>query len=106
MRDDPVFASRHDLDRLVDEAAFYDFVPERMIDELTAAVQEVVVRWRNDHRYRPARMVQRWLRDQGLDRRVRGDQLKYSSGQIVDAALTVVQTGERRWNSRSSSASS
>jgi HEPN domain-containing protein len=100
MRLDPQFDSRHDLASLVRSARFYDAVPPSLAPDVAAAVQEVATRWSNDHRYRPKRLVARWLRDGGLDQRVQGDRLKYSSARIVDAAEQIVAIGEQRWRSR------
>ncbi len=100
VREDPVFDSRHDLAVLAKEARFYAFVPPKRVREVTAAVATVVERWSNDHRYRPERMVERWLREHGVDRTVKGDRLKYSSRQITQAAWFLVEVGELSWTLR------
>lgn len=97
---DPQFDSRHDLRSLVASARFYEVVPPLLEPEVTAAIQVVATRWSNDHRYRPARLIERWLRDAGLDREVGGDKLKESSRRIVAAAKRVVQIGEQEWRRR------
>ena len=102
VRDDPQFDARHDLKQLCKAASFYQFIPED--DEtqvkMSAAVNEVARRWRNNHRYRDDLELRHWLKDAGLDQGVKGDLLKASSRQIVNAALEVVAVGGRRWNSR------
>lgn len=97
VREDPQFDSRHDLKQLIRDAKFYDFVPHRRQEETAAAVSELVQRWRNDHRFRSAKALRQWLRDRCPDQGVKGDALKYSSSQIVEAAVLVVSIGERRW---------
>jgi HEPN domain-containing protein len=103
---EPQFSSRHDLSQLVRDARFYILMPTDLQEELAAAVGEVAMRWRNDHRFLPSRILERWLYDQGLDPRVRGDRLKFNSRRVVNAALTVVQTGDRRWPFKTNSSSS
>ncbi|MBI5832954.1 MAG: hypothetical protein HZB16_11715 [Armatimonadetes bacterium] len=93
------FDSRHDLVALARAARFHQVVGPDLAPLVSTALGEVAVRWSNDHRYRPARLIERWLRDQGLDRHVAGDKLKYSSTCIIDAAQTIVQMGARRWPS-------
>ncbi len=97
LRHSPGFDSRHDVLGLVHEARFYASLTDELQQQASAAIGEVAMRWRNDHRYRSKRMLLRWLRDEALDRRVRGDRLKFSSRQVVDAALVVVQIGDRAW---------
>ncbi len=102
VRQDALFDSRHDLRALSRRAGLHDLVPADQQAELGAALTVVALRWRNDHRYRPARMVARWLHAQRLDSGVKGDPLKYSSAEIVEAALQVVTIGGARWTRRSS----
>lgn len=101
LRQTPVFDSRHDLSRLIHQARFYLLVPPNRAEETTAKVAVVVQQWSNDHRYRPERMVAKWLRERGFDRRIRGDRLKYSSGLIVEAAAYLVELGEMTWTRES-----
>jgi len=98
--EDPRFDSRHDLKDLVKEAGLLDLVPPKKKDLVAGALGEVVRRWSNSHRYRPSRLIARWLRDKRIDDRVSGDRLKYSSRQIVEAAQTVVQVAEQQWQKR------
>ena len=98
-RSDTRFDSRHDLARWFMVSGLRDALPAALVPAVAAAVQEVATRWSNDHRYRPGRLIERWLRDAGVDCQVSGDRLKYSSSRILDAAEYVVQMGERRWRS-------
>ena len=97
---DPQFESRHDLHGLVKEAGLLDLVPAKRKGEVAGALGEVARRWSNDHRYRPSRLVGRWLRDKRLDEQVSGDRLKFSSHRIVASAQTVVQIAEQQWQKR------
>ncbi len=102
LREDPQFDSRHDLVALVKQARLYDFVRPERAAELAGNLTEVALRWSNDHRYRPSRLIERWLDDRGLLPRLRGDRMKYSSSRIVEAAVVVITMGEQRWLSKKS----
>ncbi|MBM3957739.1 MAG: HEPN domain-containing protein [Gemmatimonadetes bacterium] len=101
VRVDPQFDSRHDLRELCRAARFYQFLPTEDAPRVSAALAVVADRWRNDHRYRDERELRHWLKDLGRDRHVRGDILKHSSREIVNAAVVVVTAGGVRWESGS-----
>jgi hypothetical protein len=95
---DPHFVSRHVIESLASESKFYDCVRGGNVEEVSAAITTVKLRWSNDHRYRPARMIEQWLRERGLDGKVQPDErMKTSSRAIVNAAVLIVETGEKRW---------
>jgi hypothetical protein len=95
---DPLFDSRHDLGKLVDSARFYDAVPVGVQPLVASALSEVVLRWRNDHRFRSNQSLLKWVKSKAIDRRARGDLLKETSRRTLEAAWTVVSQGVLRWS--------
>lgn len=98
VRVDPEFSSRHDLWELAAEARFADLVPG-LAEKYAADLGAVAVRWSNNHRFRTAAALLKYLKRAGLDRRVKGDVLKENSRRIVNAALDLVTLGARLWKS-------
>ncbi len=94
---DPEFDARHDIIELRRGARFFDFVPHEAQESVAAALGEVTTRWSNNHRYRSGASVLRYLKTAKLDRRVKGDALKYSSHRIVSASIHIVTMGLLRW---------
>ena len=96
-RVDSRFDSRHVLENLARQARFYDVIPLRRQEGTAAALTEVVLRWRNEHRFRSRDAMLKWLKSLRLDRGIRGDVLKESARKITNAALEIVAEGVLRW---------
>lgn len=97
-RRDPHFESRHDLRRLLKEARFYDFVSSERAPDVAAAMEVLLLRWSNDHRYRSQSELHAWLRRQMTH--VSSDVarvLERSSKDAVNAAHMIVTEGVARW---------
>ncbi len=97
VRVDPNFDSRHVIQDLVNSAKFYDAIPLGRQIKTAADISEVVLRWRNDHRFRSAKNLRRWLSDQKLYRGIKGDFVKESARKITNAAVSIVSEGVLRW---------
>src|SRR4051794_25589288 len=65
------FRSDHALADLGEEAGFPALVPERHRVRFDAALADVVVRWRNNHRFRSKAALRRFLKWAKLDRGVK-----------------------------------
>lgn len=62
-----------------------------------AALADVIVRWRNNHRFRSLAAVRRFLKGLKLDRGIRGDFVKENARQVSSSAITLVGLGVQRW---------
>jgi len=87
---------RHDLIELAHNSGFFDLVPEKF-KELNAALMLISVRWKNSHRYRSTKALRRYIVDEGLHRRIKGDVVKENSRIIMDAALVLFTHGAKQW---------
>lgn len=94
---DPEFDSRHDLELLARTGKFFEFIPTGSQERVVGALAAVALRWSNDYRYRSSAAILKRLKAARLDRRVKGDPLKYSSAVIVTSAVEIVTTGLVRW---------
>ncbi len=99
-RADPVFDARHDLRELYKVSRFADIIPGEE-DEILAALGLVVLRWNNNHRYRSPKSLRKYLTEAKVYRGVKGDFMKESARQIVNAADIIVRIGVRKWKSSS-----
>jgi hypothetical protein len=102
------FSSRHQLYDLATESRFLDLIPRRKL-ELRGVFDEINLRWRNDHRYYPAKKLRNYLHDAGMTRlgrykpgagetsTVRGDVLKLNLRRMIELARDVLAVGEERW---------
>lgn len=99
MKRDPEFDSRHDLADLLRASGFVDFVPEKRIPEIAAALADVWSRWKNEYRHACDRRVSSDLKRRGLTDGIRCDQLKECARTVVERAFELVNVGAARWNS-------
>jgi hypothetical protein len=94
---DPEFDSRHDLQQLYRLARFGDVIPPNDAIRVTAALDQVIALWANDHRFLDdAALRKRWARRR-LYEGVKGDFLKERVRQLVNASGTIVSIGAVRW---------
>jgi hypothetical protein len=94
---DPEFDARHDMDQLFRLARFGDVIPSQDIIRVTAALEQVVALWSNDHRFLDdAALRRRWTKRR-LYAGVKGDFLKERVRQLVHASNVIVTAGAARW---------
>ena len=91
------FTSEHKLARLAEEAEFSELVPEMDRAAYDADLAELVVRWRNDHRFRSIEALRRFLKGLKLDRGIRGNYVKENARLISSAAIRLLGLGVQRW---------
>ena len=92
------FDERHNLGDLARASGFLDNIPSKRVEIISAALSEVVTRWRNDHRFRGEESLRRFLVDRKLYLKIKGDFVKESSRRIVNAATELVNLGAMQWN--------
>src|SRR5438270_8699699 len=96
---DPEFDSRHEIDRLYKLAQFGDAVPPAAVEEITAALGQVVSLWSNDHRFLSAAALRKRWTKRKLYEDIKGDFVKEYVRRLVNAAAQVVTMGVARWKS-------
>jgi hypothetical protein len=93
------FDQKHDLRRLFNASSFKDMLLESEIVEVQGSLDRVVTRWRNSIRFLSERTMRRVLKNEGLDRRIKGDFLKENCRILVVAAGFLVDKGRQKWKS-------
>ncbi len=91
------FRRDHPLESLAREAGFPDLVPSGEQARFGAALADLIVRWRNNHRFRSNAAIKRFLKDLKLDRGIKGDFLKENARLISSQAIELVNVGVMRW---------
>ncbi|MCX6359746.1 MAG: hypothetical protein NT029_08075 [Armatimonadetes bacterium] len=91
------FTSNHSIRFLAGQAGLVGDGNEDGADALQAVLLELEMRWRANHRYLSRSGLVLYLNSAGLDRRVRGDRIKFSATRMVEMAGVIVAEGVRRW---------
>jgi hypothetical protein len=91
------FRSDHPLKPLAEEAGFPALVPDRDRVRFDAALSDLIVSWRNAHRFRSNSAMRRFLNRLSLDRGIKGDFVKEWARRITSASIELVTLGEKRW---------
>jgi HEPN domain-containing protein len=92
----------HDVVQLSTKADFVTFFGEDRREAISASIQEVSKRWRNEHRYRSTTALRKHWTAAKLfrttDKRfVRGDLVETQSRMLASAASDIVLQGIERW---------
>jgi hypothetical protein len=91
------FTSDHVLQSLAEEAGFPELIPTPDRERFDAALSDLVVSWRNNHRFRSNRATRRFLKDMKLDRNIKGDFLKENARRISSGAIDLLTVGVLKW---------
>lgn len=92
------FRSDHPLEALAREAGFPDLIPTGQRERFSAALTDIIIRWRNNHRFRSDVAARRFLKELKLDRGIKGDFLKENARRLFDQALGLVNLGVLKWH--------
>ena len=87
------FDERHDLKELAKSSGFESSIPPRLYKGYSFAMETVIARWRNNHRYRSLPSLRTFLKDSKLDRGIKGDFVKESGRAILSAAMWLINSG-------------
>lgn len=91
------FRSDHPLISLAQEAGFPELAPANHRERFDAALTDVVLRWRNSHRYRSNEAMRRYLKSSKLDRGIKGDFVKENARLISSSTIELINLGVSRW---------
>jgi len=97
LRLNPEFDSRHDLRELAKMSKIEESLSPQEVVQFNAAVSIITRRWSNTHRYRSLHGLRTFFRATGLHHGIRGDFVKENARRAVQAAITAVTIGVRRW---------
>ena len=94
--------AKHDLYRLAYNGNFWDAMPSKQRVAISAALGEVVARWRNNHRYRSEEAFRNFLTRNRLfvvtgSRTTRQDVVQYNAALVYLSAVRVIESGITRW---------
>lgn len=91
------FRSDHQLTELAEEAGFPGLIPERDRERFDAALADIVIRWRNNHRFRSKEALRRFLKGLRLDRGIKRDFLKENARRMSSGAIELIGLGVDQW---------
>lgn len=91
------FRSDHSLAELAEEAGSPNCLVGEDHRRFLIALGDLVLRWRNSHRFRSHEALRRFLKGLELDRRIKGDFVKENSRVASSAALEIVRIGVQKW---------
>ncbi len=91
------FRSDHPLASLAKEAGFPELVPDGHRETFDAALADLIVRCRNNHRFRSAVALRRFLKSLKFDRGIQGDFLKENARLLSSGALELINLGVLKW---------
>lgn len=91
------FDAKHDLQKLSYSAKFPELFPKARFNEYQGLLAAVVVRWKNDFRYRSLKSLRSYLIRLHVHEGIKGDVVKESARRIVNAATTLVELGVTKW---------
>jgi hypothetical protein len=97
MRRGEPFSSNHSILFWAGKAGMIHDASRIGSDMVPANLNEIEARWRASHRYLPEQALATYLHDAGLDRRIRGNRIKYSATRLLELAAAIVAIGEARW---------
>ena len=91
------FDDRHDLTRLYQSARFDRIVPDRRVEEVSAAFTTVLTSWHNGQRFYDSKLLRSFFHKNGLDKGIRGDTVKALTYETLDSANMLVTLGDLGW---------
>lgn len=93
------FDGRHDLNKWFALARFDEVIDQSRSESVAAAYNTVAFQWNSTQRYYSEGFLRAYLRDNRLDRGIKGSAVKELTRRIVEAAFEVVTEGKLRWMS-------
>lgn len=96
---DAEFDSRHELGRLYRLVVFADVVPRNRVEQVTAALEQVISLWSNEHRFLSNEALRRRWARRRMYQGIKGDFVKELVRRLINAAGVIVSIGAAKWNS-------
>lgn len=93
------FRPDHPLSELAREAGFPDFLPDDQRTRADTVLNDLIVRWRNNHRFRSNDALRRFLKKYRLDRGIKGDFLKENARLLSSGTIELIYAGVEQWRS-------
>jgi hypothetical protein len=91
------FRSDHPLASLAEEAGLSEMIPVGHRARFDAAHADLILRWRNNHRFRSKTALRRFLKQHKLDRGIKGDYLKENARLLASSAVELAGLGVEQW---------
>ncbi len=91
------FRSDHPLIDLAREGGFPELVPSVHRAAFDAALSNLILHWRNNHRFRSNAALKRFFKDLKLDRHIKGDYLKENARLLSSNVLELAGLGVMKW---------
>ena len=95
--------ARHSLWRLAENGKFWEGMTRPQKEAITAALTEVMTRWRNNHRYRSEQALHEFFVKEKLfvvsgNQTTREDVVKFNADLLVESATRILEVGVARWS--------
>ena len=95
--------AKHSLSRLAENGKFWDGMTRPQKEAITAALTEVMTRWRNNHRYRSEQALREFIVKNKLfiisdSQTTREEGIKFNADLLVESATRVIEVGVARWS--------
>ncbi|MCI0693535.1 HEPN domain-containing protein [candidate division KSB1 bacterium] len=97
VRLNPRFDTAHDLTMLLNASNLRSIAAPAEYEKISAAMSDLLRRWRNDLRYTSNSRLRRYLKRKKLDRGIRGDFLKENCRFAIETAATIIRIGVAKW---------
>ncbi len=94
---EPILEAAHNLPLLLRTSRLRNLVTLEEGQQVSESVSILSRRWKNDLRYTSNNRLRRRLKQQQLDRGIRGDFLKENCRIAIDMAETVLRIGVAKW---------
>lgn len=91
------FDARHDLRLRYEKSDLDAIVSANQRAEVSVALGVVFAQWNNSQRYYSAALYRSEIKQELLNRGIKGDPAKEVTRRTVDAALVIVVIGEAQW---------
>jgi hypothetical protein len=94
---DPTFDERHDLWLLWKSTELANVHGRFYLAKIQTMLNVVVKLWNNDYRFRSETELRAYLKKSGNSRGIKGDILKFNSGEILQASAEIIRLGAGLW---------
>jgi len=94
---EPKLEAAHDLELLLDASNLRKITTPSESQQVYTAIVKLYQRWKNDLRYTSNDRLRRRLKQQKLDRGIRGDFLKENCRIAIEKAKIILRVGAAKW---------
>lgn len=94
---EPKLVTAHDLELLLEASNLHRLAAPAERQQIFTAIVKLYQRWKNDLRYSSNNRLRRHLKQQKMNRGIRGDFLKENCRIAIEQATIILKTGVAKW---------